>query len=361
MRCTKLLYLEPVPAIHDVDAAKFLNLQREERLVLLDVRSPGEYEQGHILGAASLPLFDNDERARVGTTYTQVDQREALLQGLDIVGPKMRWLVEEATRVYQEAAAASSGESAKVGVYCWRGGSRSAAVAWLLDFAGIEVIRLEGGYKAYRQHIRAYFDRLPFDLRVVDGSTGSGKTLLLQELASRGAQVLDLEAIANHKGSAFGLTPGTAQPSTEAAENQIFTTLLGFDAQLPVWVENESRNIGKVFLPDGLVAALARGHRVELAVPLEDRVAHIVEQYGTYKSEVLADTFHHLRKRLGGKATRDAIAAVDAGDLHTAAQIALTYYDKAYAHYSLRQGHPSSERHQVGIAELASLAQQLLL
>ena len=339
-----------------VSPKDFLNLQREEGLVLLDTRSPGEFEQGHIVGARSLPLFTDAERKIVGTTYKQVDPRKALLEGLDIVGSKMRWLVEEAERL---SSASFDGAKPCVGVYCWRGGARSGSVAWLLETAGFEVIRLDGGYKAYRQHARDVLTSNPWSLLVVDGPTGSGKTIFLNALQAYGAQVVDLEAIANHKGSAFGLAPGATQPSGEHAENMIFATLSGFDVSRPVWVENESRNIGKVFLPTVFVDALAKGHRVELHVPTEDRIDHIVEQYGAYKHEVLADTFHHLRKRLGGKSTQDAIAAIDAGDLRTAASIALLYYDKAYAHYSQRQGHPTSERHEVRIADLDALAQRL--
>ena len=342
----------------DVDAAEFLRLQREQGLVLLDTRSPGEYAQGHIVGAESLPLFSDAERARVGTTYKQVDSREALLEGLDIVGPKMRWLVEEAGRL----GGAQFGGSTRpqVGVYCWRGGSRSGAVSWLLSTAGFEVVRLAGGYKAYRQYARAFLDDLPFRFKSIDGSTGSGKTVLLHALRQNGAQTLDLEGIANHKGSAFGLTPGDTQPSSEQAENEIYAVLAGYDTTRPVWVENESRNVGKVFLPDGIVDAIAGAHRVEIVVPTEDRVAHIVEQYGRYKRSVLADTFHHLRKRLGGQATQEAVAAVDAGDLATAARIALRYYDKAYAHYSARQAHPTAERHEVRFGELGALAKRLV-
>lgn len=341
----------------DVSPADLLRLAREEGLVVLDTRSPGEYTQGHIAGAASLPLFSDGERARVGTTYKQVDPREALLEGLEIVGPKMRHLVEEAGRL----SGASFGLPAKprVGVYCWRGGSRSGAVTWLLTTAGFEVYRLTGGYKAYRQYARAFLDDLPFDFRSVDGSTGSGKTVLLHELRRAGAQVLDLEGIANHKGSAFGLAPGQRQPSSEAAENEIYGVLAGFDAARPVWLENESRNIGKVFLPDGIIEAIGSAHRVEIVVPTDDRVAHIVAQYGRYPRAVLADTFRHIRKRLGGQATQRAIDAVEAGDLAAAARLALVYYDKAYAHYSERQAHPTSERHEVRFAGLPALARRL--
>ena len=324
-------------------------------LVVLDTRSPGEYAAGHLIGAKSLPLFSDEERAKVGTTYKQVNPQEALLEGLEIVGPKMRWLVEEAYRFASESAFPK-----QVGVYCWRGGQRSSSVAWLLEKAGLEVVRLEGGYKAYRNYGRAYMEKMPHSFTVVDGSTGSGKTVLLQELQKRGAQVLDLEGIANHRGSAFGLIPGTIQPTSEQATNLIFDQLRQFDSSKTVWVENESRNIGQVFLPDAITHTLANSHRLEIVVPRADRVAHIVEMYGDYPCEQLIATFEKIQKRLGGLAVKQATEAINAGDLATAAELALVYYDKAYAHYSARQEVPSVERVEVGIKELGELAGRLV-
>ena len=339
---------------------EFLRKQKDG-LVCLDTRSPGEYAAGHIVGARSLPLFTDEERARVGTTYKQVDPREALLEGFEIVGPKMRWLVEEAARLSgADFGLAPKPETRpKIGVYCWRGGSRSGSVSWLLETAGFDVYRLRGGYKAYRGHARAFIDGLDVDFRVIDGLTGSGKTVLLHELAKVGAQVLDLEGIANHKGSAFGLTPGEEQPTTEHAENVVYDVLSAMDPVDPIWVENESRNVGRVYLPDGLVSAIERGRRYELRVPKAERVGHIVSQYGKYKRQVLADTFHHLRKRLGGAATQEAIAAVDAGDLARAAEIALVYYDKAYRHYSERQGWTDTTVLEASISSFPTLAREL--
>lgn len=341
-----------------VDAATFLAHQ-DQGLPVVDTRSPGEYASGHLAGARSLPLFNDGERARVGTTYKQVDSREALLEGLDIVGPKMRWLVEEATRLAGASLHGAEAPKPAIGMYCWRGGSRSSAMAWLLDTAGFKVVRLKGGYKAYRQHARAYLDALPLGFHVLDGLTGSGKTVLLHELERAGAQVLDLEGIANHKGSAFGLAPGQEQPTTEQAENLIFARLRGFDESTPVWVENESRHVGKVYLPDGLIASIERGRRYELRVSKAERIEHIVAQYGQYDRRVLAATFQHLRKRLGGAASQKAIAAVDRGDLALAAEIALIYYDKAYAHYSARQGWTETKVVESRIADYTALARRL--
>ena len=171
-----------------------------EPLPVFDTRSPGEFYDGHIPGAIPLPLFSDEERATVGTLYKQVNAREALLKGLELVGPKMRYLVEQVDRL--------SGGQGEVAVYCWRGGSRSAAVATLLETAGYRVSRLIGGYKSFRTAVRQVLARVPHRFVVLDGPTGSGKTELLKAIDRAGGQVLDLEAIANNKGSAFGLTPG---------------------------------------------------------------------------------------------------------------------------------------------------------
>jgi tRNA 2-selenouridine synthase len=337
-----------------IDPKQFLEKQ-DQGLVILDTRSPGEYAEGHIIGAKSLPLFTDEERAKVGTTYKQVDPKQALLEGLEIVGPKMRWLIEEAERLI-----ATSARPSEVGIYCWRGGQRSSSVAWLLEKAGLKVSRLEGGYKAYRGYGREFIEQLPHTFKVVDGSTGSGKTVLLHELKKRGAQVLDLEGIANHKGSAFGLTPGATQPSSEQATNVIVDQLRHFDPDKTVWVENESRNIGQVFLPDAITSKLANSHRLQIVVPRADRVAHIVEMYGEYPREQLIVTFQKIQKRLGGLAVKQAIEAIQAGDLATAAELALVYYDKAYAHYSERQKVPSVERVEVRMEGLGELAGRLV-
>jgi len=337
-----------------VSPAEFLEKQAAG-LVLLDTRSPGEFEQGHIVGAKPLPLFSNEERAKVGTTYKKVDPKQAFLEGLEIVGPKLRWLVEEATRQAQNSALPS-----EVGVYCWRGGDRSASVATLLAKAGLKVTRLKGGYKAYRTYGRTYMEQLPHSFTVVDGSTGSGKTVLLHALRERGAQVLDLEGIANHRGSAFGLVPGTVQPHSEHATNVIFETLRHFDPSKKVWVENESRNIGSVFLPDAINAKLANSHRLQLVVPRADRIAHIVDMYGEYPTATIVETIGKIKKRLGGLATKQAIEAAEAGDAATVADLVLNYYDKAYAHYSERQAAPSVERVEVRFEELEELAGRLV-
>ncbi|MFK8054958.1 MAG: tRNA 2-selenouridine(34) synthase MnmH [Saprospiraceae bacterium] len=337
-----------------VSPEEFLKKQAEG-LVLLDTRSPGEFEQGRVIGAQPLPLFSDEERAQVGTTYKKKDPKQAFLEGLEIVGPKLRWLVEEAAKYSQKG-----GLPNEIGVYCWRGGDRSASVSILLEKAGFKVTRLKGGYKAYRNHGREYLENLPHTLTVVDGSTGSGKTVLLHELKRLGAQVLDLEGIANHRGSAFGLVPGTVQPSSEHATNLIFDELRKFDVSKTVWAENESRNIGSVFLPHAINDKLADSHRLMLIVPREDRLAHIVDMYGAYPPAEIIATVEKIQKRLGGLAAKQAIEAANNGDAAAVADLVLAYYDKAYAHYSARQEVPSADRVEVRFEGLGELAKGLV-
>ncbi|THH41523.1 tRNA 2-selenouridine(34) synthase MnmH [Neolewinella litorea] len=296
--------------------------------VLLDVRSPGEYAEGHAPGAVSLPLFSDAERAEVGTLYKQENPDAALLRGLEIAGGKMRQLVERAR------VAAPEG---RVAVQCWRGGQRSASVAWLLERAGMDVRQLEGGYKAYRAYVRRWLGEAHHPLRVLSGPTGSGKTHVLHALAAEGARIVDLEGLANHKGSSFGALGEAAQPTTEAFENLLFEALRGIPVGETVWVEDESRMIGTVCQPDVFYDRLVSAPVTELVQPEEWRVNNLVRDYAGYPPDALAAAFTRLRKKLGGQRLQDALAALEGGDFETAARIALVYYDKAYAHYAARK------------------------
>jgi tRNA 2-selenouridine synthase len=210
--------------------------QPDPDFVLLDVRSPGEYSRGHIPGAISFPLFSDEERAVVGTIYKQQGKDEAVLEGLRIVGPKMAGFVEEAARL---------SPNKKVMLQCWRGGMRSASVAWLLQQAGFETRLIKGGYKSYRNEIHHYLNQA-FPFIVITGPTGSKKTKILQALRDKGEQVIDLEALANHKGSAFGALGMAPQPSIEQFENLLHVELLAMDFSRRIWIEDESRKIGTV-------------------------------------------------------------------------------------------------------------------
>lgn len=297
--------------------------------VLLDVRSPGEYATGKIPGAKSLPLFTDEERARVGTIYKQNSPDLALLEGLDIAGGKMRWLVEEARRL---------APNKKVVVHCWRGGQRSGSVAWLLERGGLEVAQLTGGYKAARKVIREYLAADHHQLKVLSGPTGSGKTPVLLAMREQGAYVVDMEGLANHKGSSFGAIGEAPQPTSEEFENQLFAAFSAIPKGEVVWLEDESRLIGSVCQPPEFYDRLIAAPLTVLEQPAEWRIDRLVQLYGSYPKAPLAAAFTRLRKKLGGQHLITALEALDENDLAAAARIALVYYDKAYAHYSERRG-----------------------
>ncbi|WP_116105496.1 tRNA 2-selenouridine(34) synthase MnmH [Lewinella sp. IMCC34191] len=321
-----------------------------ERPVLLDVRSPGEFRSGHAPGAVSLPLFSDEERAEVGTLYKQVSPDDALLRGLEIAGGKMRRLVETA----REAAPAGN-----VVVQCWRGGQRSASVAWLLEKAGMDVRQLSGGYKAYRSFVRDWLATEHHRLRVISGPTGSGKTRILHALSATGASVVDLEGLANHKGSSFGALGEAEQPTTEEFENLLFAELFAIPAGREVWLEDESRMIGTVCQPYVFYQRLVEAPVVEIAQPDAWRVQNLVEDYAGYADADLAAAFTRLKKRLGGQHLQRALDALEEGDYATAARIALVYYDKAYAHYADRKGATETVRLEAKERDARTIAQQI--
>jgi tRNA 2-selenouridine synthase len=225
--------------IQKINILKFLELS--EITPIVDVRSPSEFNSGHIPGAFNIPLFDDKERAAVGTKYKKEGRLPAILEGLKYSGPAMSSKLEKALKIAQKG---------RIMVHCWRGGMRSEAMAWLFSLGGIETEVLEGGYKSYRHHILESLS-VKRKMIVLGGMTGSSKTHILRYLKTSGQQVVDLEGLANHKGSAFGALGQPAQPSTEHFANILFNDLKQITEDLPVWIEDESRNIGSIFIPDG--------------------------------------------------------------------------------------------------------------
>lgn len=310
---------------------------------IIDVRSPGEFRSGHIPGAHSVALFEDAERAVVGTLYKQTGRDAAVLEGLRIVGPKLASIVEQARTLAPEG---------KIRVHCWRGGERSGSVAWLLEKAGFnEVITLRGGYKAFRTHVLAGFDQ-PVDVCVLGGYTGTGKTETLKHLRDRGEQIIDLEAIACHKGSSFGAIGELPQPTTEHFENLLWHHLQALDHERPFWVEDESMMIGKVKIPDGFFACMRNTLLYFADMPFDERAGRLVVDYGKYPKELLADATKRIEKRLGPQHCKAALEALAADDLLTVAKITLHYYDKTYMH-------GNSQRDQTRIVKLPASANDL--
>jgi tRNA 2-selenouridine synthase len=295
-------------------------LERSLTVPVIDVRAPKEFRQGHIPGAFSLPLFDNNERAAVGITYTRTGREEALMKGLEITGPKLKDFVKQGREI------ASDGELL---VHCWRGGMRSEAMAWLFNYSGIRTSVLTGGYKAYRHYIRKALSQGP-PLAVLGGMTGSGKTEILKFLSSIGEQVLDLEGHAHHKGSAFGSLGQEDQPTNEQFENNLACDWLAFDHNKPVWTEDESRNIGKVIIPEPLFLKMAAAPMVFVDIPFDYRVKRLAEEYGSFELSELSAYIRKISPRMGGDKANAAISALEKGNLTGAVSEVLAYYDKAY-------------------------------
>jgi tRNA 2-selenouridine synthase len=310
-------------SIHRVGIEAFL--AHDNSIPIFDVRSPGEYSHAHIPGAHSLPLFTDDERRIIGTQYKHEGRKPAIKTGLQYFGPSMLQMVETVERI-----TGVPNVRIPVRVHCWRGGMRSAAVAWLLDLYGYEVYTLENGYKAYRNWVLKQFDK-PYPLKVLGGYTGSGKTGVLKALETVGYKVIDLEAIAGHKGSAFGKVEGIAQPGQEMFENLLAEQLyLRTQDEGDIWIEDESQRIGQVNIPGIFWTAMRDAPLYFLDIPFEERLGNIVKEYGSISQEQLINAIIRIKKRLGGLETKTAINALLENDTRTAFAVLLKYYDKHY-------------------------------
>lgn len=310
--------------IYSIDAYGFNRLV--SRFPVIDVRSPGEYNQGHLPGAFNIPVFDNDERAEIGRLYAQNDPGFAIIKGIDIALEKMDQLHSQINLF--------SG-SGSVLLHCWRGGMRSAAMAAVFQASGIGVFLLKGGYKAWRTYIRAETEK-PRKVIILGGFTGSGKTRLLKTLSGMGEQVIDLEALARHKGSVFGALDQDQQPTNEQFENEFFTLFEKFSQDRHLWLEDESRMIGNITLSEPLFKILSTSPVIMVEVPYPVRLENLVREYSGFNREFLAAALKKIGPRIGGNRLNMALDSLRYSDFYTVADIALTYYDKAYT-YSLER------------------------
>lgn len=311
-------------AITKVAIRDFLELPRN--IPILDVRSPSEYAYAHIPGAHSFAIFDDHERHIIGTAYKQESREKAIRLGLDFFGKKMSAMVTEAEDLLKKNKIAGK----EFRVHCWRGGMRSAAIAWLLDLYGFKVYLLEGGYKSYRHHVLAAFEK-EYPLHIVGGYTGGNKTGLLHLMKQKGENVIDLEALAGHMGSAFGNLDNIPQPSQEQFENDLCAALE--KAELwggTIWLEGESQRIGTVNLPQSFFKLMRRSKVYFMDIGFEPRLHHIVKTYGVYPVDKLINATVRITKRLGGLETKTAVGALIENDVTTAFRILLKYYDKLY-------------------------------
>jgi tRNA 2-selenouridine synthase len=303
---------------------------------VIDVRSPSEFAEDHAPGAISLPVLDDAERAEVGTIYVQESRFRARRIGAALVARNI-------ARHLETALADRPGDFRPL-VYCWRGGQRSNAMATVLSQVGWRTAVLSGGYRTYRRHVKArLYDEAPaLKLVLIDGRTGSAKTEMLARLAARGLQVLDLEGLAEHRGSLLGALPGRPQPSQKLFESRLLEALDGLDRDRPIVAEAEASKVGERMIPPALWQAMTSAPKVMLAAPPEDRAAYLARRYADAVGDI--DALEALFKRLpsnpGSKRIAQWRALAEAGELQTlAAGLMELHYDPAYDRILRRDEH----------------------
>lgn len=301
-----------------VGISEFLDMS--VKLPVIDVRSPGEYDKGHIPGAHNIPLFNDTERSEVGKKYKHVSREAAVYAGLKFVGTKLVSLIKHAKKI--------AGKK-EILVHCWRGGMRSENMAWLFSVAGMKPYILTGGYRAYRQYVRK---KLSEDQKMVilGGMTGSGKTEILDEMEKLGQQIIDLEGLANHKGSAFGALGRGIQPTNEQFTNDLFEVWKDLDPNKSVWIEDESKNIGSVSIPEELYEKMNQAPVIVVEMTKELRINRLVKEYALFDPIQLEQSIKKIQKRLGGLKTQNCLKSVREKKFEEAIDISLSYYDKAY-------------------------------
>ena len=295
-------------------------LEKAKSTVVIDVRTPLEFVQGHIPGAVNIPIFTNEERVIVGTTYKQKGRQPAILLGFELTGPKWADFIRQA----EELA-----PNKKVLVHCWRGGMRSGAMAWAFDLYGFEVGTLKGGYKAFRgSNIRSFSEK--YNFRILSGGTGSAKTETLAELKNLGEQVIDLEDLAQHQGSSFGSMGKLIQPSQEQFENLFAVKLQEMDSRRTIWLEDESVTIGKRVIPKPIWEQMRNTEVLKLEIPKSERITFLTSQYGALDKDFLKAAVLGIAKKLGPLETKLTLQAIDEGRMRDFITQVLVYYDKTY-------------------------------
>lgn len=320
---------------------------------VIDVRTPPEFEEDHIPGAVNFPVLSAAERAQVGTLYKQASSFEAKKLGASLI----------ARNIASHLDTYFSGKPKhwRPLVYCWRGGKRSGALAHILSEVGWKVARLDGGYKAYRRRVVEDLSTLPLSLQfeVICGPTGSGKSRLLQTLALAGAQVLDLEQLAAHRGSVLGNLPEIAQPSQKMFDSQIWHTLGHFDPARPVYVEAESKKIGRLRVPESLIARMWQSPCVRLDAADPDRVQLLHDEYAHLRAQpqLLLEKLDHLRDLHSKQQLAHWTALAQAGDWPSLVQDLLhRHYDPAYLRSTLKHFARLAEARVLRLPELSAAA-----
>ncbi len=329
---------------------------------VIDARSEGEYAEDHLPGAVNWPSLHDDERKIVGTQYKQINAFEAKKLGAALVAKNI------AEHIQREVL--DKPKEWQPLVYCWRGGKRSGSLALILDQIGFRVTLVDGGYKAFRAALVADVPQLAarHNYQVVCGTTGSGKTRLLQALSVQGAQVLDLEALANHRSSVLGMIPGVAQPSQKAFDSRIWAALRSFDPARPVYIESESKKVGNVTVPEGLIAAMRISPCLQLDLSEAERGALLLEDYDFFVRDIafFCDRLGALTEARGKETVQDWQARARSGDVASVVlELLVQHYDPVYLQ-SMRRNfeHYATARvlapRDHTVAAMSELAQTLL-
>lgn len=302
-------------------------------LPIVDVRAPAEYAHGHILGAVSIPLFSDEERAIVGTIYKQVGRELAVRKGFELVAPHITKLIDE-TQKYVAGK--------ELALYCARGGMRSRSIAMLLDFAGYTIHLMAYGFKAYKEFLRTRTGDFTHII-LLGGKTGSGKTAILAELKKLGEQVIDLETLACHRGSALGSLGQMPQPTQEQFIIECLSRLVSCNPSRPVWFEHEGVRLGEVQVPHELVAPMARAPVIHIDLPFAYRAERLMQEYGCFVGEGSREECKScvikMEQRLGSEATKKVLELIDLGRTEQVLAILLNHYDRAYLHNMERNTH----------------------
>lgn len=312
----------------DIKIEELLERINSGDIKLIDVRSQGEYEEFTIPGSLNIPLFDNEERREVGTLYKQVSIQAAKEKGLEVVSRKLPAFIKEFEKLPERKA-----------VFCWRGGMRSKTTATLLSLYGIRVFRLQGGIREYRRWVTETLENFPFqpECLVLNGLTGTGKTAILQKLAEQGFPVLDLEGLAQHRGSVFGHI-GKESHNQKTFEALLLKKLLQLKDSPFIMMEAESSRIGKVSVPSFLLSAKESGRQWYLELPVDVRVKHILEDYRPeeHKAECI-QAFDRIKSRIHTPIAKEIGVLLQEDRFADAVKLLLEhYYDSKYEYAANR-------------------------
>ena len=301
---------------------------------IIDIRSPMEYSKGHWPGSKNIPLFNDKEREVIGTVYKKKGQQQAIIEGMKFIIPKLSELKSNLNSIYYEDKKKNNlTNKYYLRIYCWRGGMRSKSLVWLLNQFEINAIQLKGGYKSYRNNILKLFEE-KWRLSLIGGKTGTGKTKLLLALEKHNIFYIDLEGLANHRGSSFGNLGLPIQPTCEQYENLLGEALkkCKTNTQKTIWLEDESPNLGKCRIPNSLIKQMRNAPVLQIVRIKEERIKELVDGYSKYPKDEIKEAIIRIKNRLGPQRTKVALEAINLRKWEIACSAILDYYDRCYEH-----------------------------